>query len=154
MCGASRVYVDGIPLTAISLRENPEEFMKCIGLLHAGRPQRDLVLVRLPLTNMSWETIQKTCFEKAADVLGMDVVAQYCSEVAVRYSGCYVANVALTASPGNRMEMEILFAYLVKSKEDDFKPEVTSSKPQRILTWNDFGTFVEAAWSPWAKKEK
>jgi len=152
MCGASRVYVDGIPLSAISLRDNPKEFQNLIGLLQPGRLQQELVLVKFPLTTMSWKVIEKTCFDQKGDAWGMDVVARYCSEMAIEYSGCYVANIAFTASPGCRMEMEILFAYVVKSKIDDFKPETTDSRPQRALTWDDFGMFVEGAWSKFFKQ--
>jgi len=150
MCGSSRVYFDGIPLTAISLQDNPKEFQNLIGIFRPGFPQSSLALLNLPLTTRSWEVIQKACFgDEAYRVLGFDVVAQYNHETALQYSCCYVTNVAFSASPGDRMEMKILFAYLGKSEIKDFKPATVDSPPQRVLTWNDFGGFVERALSPW-----
>jgi len=63
---------------------------------------------------------------------------------ALEYHDCILVEFVMRAAPGNRVEVELTFAYRIKKKVKA-KPELANSFPRKVMTWEDVPNFIALA---------
>jgi len=136
MCGACRICVSGTFLYPLSLDLDPPEMAKFAGIGTDGQAKKTMLL-RFPMTKRGTPKLLKGLRDD------MSVIVPYRhGDPAICYEGCNILRVSIHMSPGDRMDLDLFLSYKNKTTVQ-YPLDVPDAWPDRVMTWNDFGAFVD-----------
>jgi len=134
MCGACRnFYVSGTPVRVSSLEPALQEE------LYGADKEKKVVKLRVPMIKSFGDQGVKWIREASQSknvILSYDIGHNQIRT----FHGTEVIEFRIIARPGDRMEIEFLFAY--HHTEDGCSPPPEYYSPARVMTWNDWDEFI------------